>query len=143
MEGYKIGLFYAKLDRTLDLTGIFNSGKTEIIVGRSHSSCDLAIPYKPGVNEEVGEVSKKHCRLSLHRMDRDVSDPDRTEPYSPISVRDLGSRNGTVVDGRKLDENEEAYLFNGNKLKLGSVVLEVKIEDPRVTQPLSGETKVV
>ena len=53
------------------------------IIGRRHD-CDLRIP--------LSQVSKRHCQLNLAN--------------GILKVRDLGSRNGTILNGKKIDESE-------------------------------------
>lgn len=58
-------------------------------------------------------VSRLHCRLSLDARDR-------------LVVEDLGSTNGTWVNGRK---TKRAPLVAGDKLKVGRVGFVVKAEE--------------
>ena len=57
-------------------------------------------------------VSRLHCRLSLDASDR-------------VYVEDLGSTNGTWVNGRKI---KRAPLVAGDKLKVGRVEFVTKTE---------------
>ncbi|MCI0642910.1 MAG: FHA domain-containing protein [Gemmataceae bacterium] len=60
-------------------------------------------------------VSRQHCMLRVHG--------DR------VSIRDLGSTNGTLVNGHLL--TEETDLQNGDRLQLGALVLQlVLLETP-------------
>ncbi|MCI0376346.1 MAG: FHA domain-containing protein [Gemmataceae bacterium] len=54
-------------------------------------------------------VSRQHCMLRVHG--------DR------VSIRDLGSTNGTLVNGHLL--TEETDMRNGDTLQLGALVLEL------------------
>jgi len=58
-------------------------------------------------------VSRLHCRVSLDTRDR-------------LDVEDLGSTNGTWVNGRKV---KRAKLVAGDKLKVGRVEFVVKIRE--------------
>ena len=58
-------------------------------------------------------VSRLHCRVSLDARDR-------------LDVEDLGSTNGTWVNGRKV---KRAPLGAGDKLKVGRVEFVVKIRE--------------
>jgi pSer/pThr/pTyr-binding forkhead associated (FHA) protein len=64
------------------------------IVGRRRD-CDLRIPLLP--------VSKRHCELSLNK--------------DTLKVRDLGSRNGTYINGKQIDD--EATIRAGDYLTIG------------------------
>ena len=55
-------------------------------------------------------VSRLHCRFLLDDRDR-------------LDVEDLGSTNGTWVNGRKIDK---APLMAGDKVKVGRVEFEVR-----------------
>lgn len=84
-------------------------GPARCLIGRSED-CDLRLGRGAG----AGEVSRHHCRLAI--------DPPR------IRVRDLGSLNGTFVNGecigRRLPEQsaEEVPEFPWRDLEPGDVV---------------------
>ena len=59
-------------------------------------------------------VSRLHCRLSLDDRDQ-------------LDVEDLGSTNGTWVNGRKV---ERAPLMTGDRLKVGRVEFRVRPDRP-------------
>jgi pSer/pThr/pTyr-binding forkhead associated (FHA) protein len=54
-------------------------------------------------------ISRQHCLLRIHGHD--------------VHVRDLGSTNGTLVNGKLL--LEECVLANGDTLQFGPLVLEL------------------
>lgn len=58
-------------------------------------------------------VSRQHCLLQ-------ITDSD-------AKIRDLGSRNGTLVNGQLV--NEERRLYHGDLLQIGPLVLMVLIDD--------------
>ena len=101
--------------RKLDLT---RPGK--YVIGRS-SDCDIRLP----AGLEFGEVSRHHCVLEI--------DP------AALRVRDLGSRNGTFVNGQTVgqrgcgeepDVTDDAPwhpLREGDELRLGGTVLRVGV----------------
>lgn len=72
------------------------------VLGR-RQDCDLCIP--------IINVSRKHCQLN--------QDQDK------LMVRDLGSRNGTFVNG---SEVKEAELQAGDKLAVGPLSFAVQID---------------
>jgi pSer/pThr/pTyr-binding forkhead associated (FHA) protein len=70
-------------------------------------------------------VSRQHCLLR-------ISD-------NSVSLRDLGSMNGTLVNGQLL--TEERQLADGDTLQVGPLVLQLMISDlPTLTDPSLKET---
>jgi predicted component of type VI protein secretion system len=63
-------------------------------------------------------VSRQHCLLRV-----------RAEA---ASLRDLGSRNGTLVNGQLL--NGERILEQGDHVQIGPVVFEVRLEPPPASE---------
>lgn len=72
---------------------------TSLVIGRA-APADLVIPDS--------RISRAHCRLSLVLGD--------------VYVTDLGSSNGTVVDGKRIERN--ALLPPGGRLQIGGHMLE-------------------
>ncbi|MFA5422904.1 MAG: FHA domain-containing protein [Phycisphaerae bacterium] len=84
------------------------------VLGR-RKVCDLRIP--------IDSVSRKHCRL--------VKEKDA------IKIRDLNSRNGTIVNGRTV---EETPVKPGDKLTLGPLTFVVQVNGkPENVGPLKPE----
>ncbi len=79
------------------------------------------------LNEVVIEeptVSRFHCEISV-------------TPDGPV-VRDLGSANGTEVDGVRV---KEAFLKNGSLLRLGNATVRFQLELEATAEPLAkGDT---
>lgn len=73
------------------------------VVGRQQE-CDLCIPLMV--------VSRKHCEIN--------------QDGGVLRVRDLGSRNGTLVNGKKI---ADAVLNPGDTLQIGPVSLAVQVDD--------------
>ena len=71
------------------------------IIGRRHN-CDLRIP--------LASVSKRHCQLSIQD--------------NRLKVLDLGSRNGTFVNGKRIKEDT---LKPGDIIELGPIQLGLQI----------------
>ncbi|MHC4441165.1 MAG: FHA domain-containing protein [Planctomycetota bacterium] len=87
-----------------------NPGKT--VIGRKEE-CDLRIP--------LAEVSRKHAMIMV---DQDS-----------VTVRDLGSSNGTYVNNQKISEQEIAP---GDHIVIGQVVLTAQINgEPADVKPVS------
>ena len=92
----------------------------KFILGRS-SDCDIQLP----TTLEFMDVSRHHCVL-------DVNPP-------ALQVRDLGSRNGTFVNGEDIGKrhpgdlpstNGESgwhVLKEGDELRIGSIILRVEV----------------
>jgi pSer/pThr/pTyr-binding forkhead associated (FHA) protein len=62
-------------------------------------------------------VSRLHCRFSLDELDR-------------LGVEDLGSTNGTWVNGRKI---EKAPLLTGDRVKVGRLEFQVRCDEAQST----------
>lgn len=72
------------------------------IIGR-REDCDLRIP--------LGDVSRKHCRV--------IRDGDS------IRMEDLGSSNGTYVNGQRI---QEAILQPGDTVRVGPVLFVLQVD---------------
>jgi pSer/pThr/pTyr-binding forkhead associated (FHA) protein len=75
-----------------------------MVIGRSADQCELVVAH--------ATVSRRHARLSL--------------AGEALQVEDLGSTNGTAVNGAVLRSGEPVALHAGNKLRLGDVDLLVR-----------------
>jgi len=75
-----------------------------MVIGRSADQCELVVAH--------ATVSRRHARLSL--------------AGEALQVEDLGSTNGTAVDGTVLRAGEPVVLRAGNKLRIGDVDLLVR-----------------
>lgn len=76
----------------------------EGIVGRN-GACNTII--------DNSHVSSKHLNVSME-YDTAIS------PRKHIYITDLGSTNGTYIDGHKLEKNEQVEILKGQKLVIGS-----------------------
>lgn len=78
------------------------------IIGREED-CDLRVP--------VAEVSREHCRV---------------EPNSSggLSVEDLGSSNGTYINGLQI---EEAEMVPGDVMKVGPAFMVLRVDGEPAT----------
>lgn len=72
------------------------------IIGR-RQDCDLCIPLM--------SVSRRHCQLNSNK--------------ETLTVRDLKSRNGTYLNGKRIDE---ATVQPGDYLKIGPLVFLLQID---------------
>ena len=75
------------------------------LLGRS-TCCDLRI--------DSNDISRRHCFLLV--------------TAEGVWIRDLSSANGTIVNGRRLDDGEECLLHPGATLSLGPVDFSVHFE---------------
>jgi transcriptional regulator with PAS, ATPase and Fis domain len=94
---------------------VFTSASDHAVVG-THESADLVLGDRA--------VSRFHCELQI--LD------------GRAHVRDLGSRNGTLVDGVSI---REAHLTHGATLRLGHTSMRFEIGDEQVEIPLSREAR--
>ena len=81
--------------------------KSDVVIGRS-TDCQLRIASS--------EVSRRHCLLSV-------------TPAS-VRVRDLGSSNGTFVDGRPISPETDVPLSPGSSLSIGGIDFVVRFDAP-------------
>lgn len=75
---------------------------TKTVLGRANE-CDLRIPTR--------DVSRRHCEIEVG--------------LATVLVRDLGSSNGTYLNGRRI---AEAPLTPGDRLAVGPVVFVLQID---------------
>jgi class 3 adenylate cyclase len=73
-------------------------------IGRSSDQCDLVVAH--------ATVSRRHARLSF--------------AGEALQIEDLGSTNGTVINGAPLSPGVVTALHAGSKLRLGDVELTVR-----------------
>ena len=79
----------------------FSLPDSTTVIGRRHN-CDLCIPLKT--------VSRKHCQLNQNK--------------ETINIRDLGSRSGTFLNGKRIDE---AAVKAGDYIKIGPLIFGLQI----------------
>lgn len=95
----QVNLVFLKKDGT---TSSFELPSTVTFIGR-RQDCDFCIPLMV--------VSRRHCEIS--------------QDFGKVNVRDLRSRNGTLVNGQPI---EETQLKAGDVLKIGPVEFVVQID---------------
>jgi len=94
-----------------------------VVVGRDEG-CDITLPDQG--------VSREHCRVLLHN--------------SGVWIRDLGSRNGVFLKGKRV--NRPKQIMPGDVLKVGDHLFTVELgplvsgEESYSTIPLGGPYKV-
>jgi len=90
--------------------------KERTLIGRS-SKCNLKIASS--------QVSRKHCEIEISELG--------------VSVRDLGSANGTQVNGKTIPVKEPFFLSPGSQLQIGNVTFIVQFK-PEQESEESGST---
>jgi len=102
---------------TLKLTSsgqqISTDGDDELVIGRAHKNSVPDIDLAPHGGTKAG-VSRKHSRLL--RED------------NQWFIEDLGSTNGTFVNGTKISPHQKTALKKGDKLRFGQIELEFSLE---------------
>jgi serine/threonine protein kinase len=90
------------------------SDRSELIIGRAHKGVTPDIDLAPYGGSQAG-VSRQHSRL--------VRQGDEW------AVEDLGSTNGTFVNGAKVNPNERKKLKHGDIIRCGQIELQFLIND--------------
>ncbi len=87
------------------------------VIGRRHD-CDLCIPLKL--------VSRRHCKFS--------------KSNNTVKIRDLNSRNGTFLNGKRI---KEAAVTAGDYIGIGSLtfLLQVDGKPEEIVQPKQATQK--
>ncbi|QDV87067.1 FHA domain-containing protein [Planctomycetes bacterium TBK1r] len=84
-------------------------------------------PYLIGRNEQCDltfasrSVSRKHCKITFNDTD--------------VLIQDLGSRNGTVVEGELIETGVPKPLSHHDHLKIGKYTFRVSIRDQATGKP--------
>lgn len=84
--------------------------ESDVVIGRG-KNCNLQVLSS--------DVSRQHCRLVIGE--------------SAVAVCDLGSGNGTLINGQKTEPNVEAPLISGDIVRIGPLV--IKVDFPSVPAP--------
>lgn len=92
--------------------------RQEMIVGRSDDATDYMpeIDMTPYGAYRLG-VSRRHALLSRH--------------HNRLNVTDLGSRNGTAINGKMLGEGEMCELRHGDQVRFGTLKMRVTFHTKR------------
>ncbi len=108
-----------EFDKTLDI----ETSKTSVIVGRSPKN-DLVIAHD--------SISRQHCQIDVVK--------------GVFYITDLGSSNGSFIDGQKLEPQVKTPFISSQQLTLGKLECEIAENsapiDPKtkgVTAPVSGK----
>src|SRR5688572_9309170 len=87
-----------EFDKTLDL----ETSKTTVIVGRSPKN-DLVITHD--------SISRQHCQIEFVK--------------GVFYITDMGSSNGSYIDGQKLEPNVRTPFISSQQLTLGKIECEI------------------
>jgi hypothetical protein len=88
------------------------SGKVEYLLGRADPKHDVTpdLDLGPYGGQQLG-VSRKHAFL--------------LQVDNGFAIRDLGSTNGTIVNGRVLAANQDWLLRDGDEIRLGKLAMNI------------------
>jgi ABC-2 type transport system ATP-binding protein len=90
---------------------------SQVVVGRDPGAADVIL-------DEDAEISRRHATFS--------------PAGSGLTVQDLGSTNGTFVNGQRL--TEAAALKSGDRVQLGATVIELLLPDETVVERAAAPT---
>ncbi|MBW7991875.1 MAG: FHA domain-containing protein [Planctomycetes bacterium] len=95
----------------------FSLPDSTTVIGRRHD-CDLCIPLKT--------VSRRHCQLNQNK--------------ETINIRDLGSRSGTFLNGKRIDE---AAVKAGDYIRIGPLIfgLQINGQPEKISPPKPAKPK--
>ncbi len=100
----------------------FSLPDSTTVIGRRHD-CDLCIPLKT--------VSRRHCQLNQNK--------------EAVNIRDLGSRGGTFLNGKRI---EEGTVKPGDYIRIGPLIFGLqingqpeKIVPPKPVKPKPAQPK--
>ncbi|MBP7050510.1 MAG: FHA domain-containing protein [Phycisphaerae bacterium] len=96
----------------------FALSKPVTVLGRRHD-CNLRIP--------LPVVSRRHCQL--------------TQNSDSIKLRDLGSRGGTFINGKKVDAEKDVPIKPGDYLRIGPLtfVCQIDGQPAKITPPAKAK----
>jgi len=95
------------------------------------SLCWLSFGERRFVLSDGENVIGRASDAAVHIDSKSVSRHHARVEVSGVqaTVEDLGSKNGTFLDGRRLDATCE--LHDGDQVTIGSVILEFRVHDPQ------------
>jgi len=105
-----------KLSLKLSRSGeqIIKSSQSELIVGRAHKKSTPDIDLGPHDGAKAG-VSRQHARF--------------IKENGTWYLEDLGSTNGTFLNGGRIAPNKKMAIKKGDKVRFGQIELEFGLED--------------
>ncbi|MGB7345585.1 MAG: FHA domain-containing protein [Pirellulaceae bacterium] len=119
MSVHKLNLVFRNTERKGERIAV-EAGR--FIIGR-HSSCQLVL--------SGNAVSRRHCAVIREGDD--------------VVLRDLGSRNGSAVNKKRIAREGQVSIFHGDKIQIGNWKLRVSIRDAEtgrsIPRPAEGSAK--
>jgi len=105
-----------KLSLKLTRSGerIIKNSQAELVVGRAHKQSTPDIDLGPHNGAKAG-VSRRHARF--------VQEKDSW------FLEDLGSTNGTYLNGERISPNQKMVVKKGDKVRFGQIELEFNLEE--------------
>lgn len=91
----------------------------ELVIGRSSSNTAMA-PDVDLSEESADEFGVSRLHIAIQYMMEN----------STLTVFDLGSANGSFINGQKLHPSEKRMLRNGDELRLGRLIIRAEFEHP-------------
>ena len=82
----------------------------DVVVGRDSDLCQVRLPHP--------DVSRRHCRIK--------------NEAGRIVVQDLGTRNGTIINGKRV---AEAELSPGDVIEIVGYAISISEPSPERTEP--------
>ena len=111
---------------------IFEIEADRFVIGR-HSDCDLCL--------SAIEISRRHCEIVRRAADRAATDSGASLAMPSFVLRDFGSRHGTRVNGKAIEEN---VLAHSDLIALGTSAFLFMLDDSSADrQAGDGPTSVL
>lgn len=99
-----------------DFGYIFQLDKPELIIGRKEENNDVDIMLQDE------RTSLKHLLIAKQLL------PDQSDSFRVMAI-DLGSKNGTYINGKRVSADSQVELHQGDKLQIGNSVLKFEIKN--------------
>ncbi|MFA5855897.1 MAG: FHA domain-containing protein [Candidatus Pacearchaeota archaeon] len=116
---YVIKLINEDSSKSLDLTK-FLEEKSEVVIGRGEN-CDVRL-----LNEFV---SRRHCSITYHQPSSYCVLPDFINRKYLLSIRDLNSLNGTIINNSRILDDKPITLGEGDHIGIGGIEYYVNISN--------------
>src|SRR6056297_3225477 len=105
------------VSRNAEINGArFPVNRSKFLIGR-HDDCDLRLKSR--------SVSRRHCQIAILE--------------GQVLIRDLGSRNGTIVNASTCDAKRWRVLWHDDMLKIGKRIFRVSIRDAKTRRPITPD----
>lgn len=127
------------------LASMFESDPT---LGGNETECSLLLETIPNamtayqsfeMTSDYYTIGRQNSSGPEHRPDVEVVTTDkkisrkhaaiRKKGKTGFTLKDLGSKNGVMLNGNRLDADEEVYLNDGDQIRLGETMFRVSIAE--------------